>query len=87
MKANVLAKPDNLAGTRMKAIVNTQYGSPDVLQFKEVARPIPQDNEVLVKVHAASVNYSNLILLRGKPFVARLGFGLLKPNSRYLEVT
>jgi NADPH:quinone reductase-like Zn-dependent oxidoreductase len=69
----------------MKAIVNTQYGSPDILQFKEVARPTPQDNEVLVKVHAASVNAAELHLLRGKPFLMRLmGFGLLKPKHSIL---
>src|SRR5947209_4224074 len=85
MKAIVLAKPNNLGGTRMKAIVNTQYGSPDVLQFKEVARPTPKDNEVLVKVHAASVNAAELHLLRGKPFLMRLmGFGLLKPKNTIL---
>src|SRR6266571_3954066 len=82
MKADVLAKPNNLGETLMKAIVCTHYGSPDVLKLEEVEKPTPQDNEVLVKVHAASVNYSNLILVRGKPFVARLGFGLLKPKLK-----
>jgi len=69
----------------MKAIVNTHYGSPDVLQFKEVAKPTPKDNEVLVQVHAASVNAAELHLLRGKPFLMRLmGFGLLKPKHTIL---
>src|ERR1700731_411863 len=73
------------SGDTMKAIVYTKYGSPDVLQFKEVAKPTPQDNEVLVKVHAASVNAAELHLLRGKPFLMRLmGFGFLKPKHTIL---
>ena len=78
----VLAKPNNLEGTFMKAIVCTHYGSPDVLKLEEIEKPTSGDDEILVKVHAASVNYSNLALVRGKPFVARLGFGLLKPKLR-----
>jgi len=69
----------------MKAIVYTKYGSPDVLQLKEVERPTPRDDEVLVQVHAASVNAAELHLLRGKPFLMRLmGFGLLKPKHKIL---
>jgi NADPH:quinone reductase-like Zn-dependent oxidoreductase len=68
----------------MKAIVCTKYGSPDVLQLKEVAKPIPEDNEVLVEVHAASVNDWDWGLLRGKPFLNRLLFGLLKPKIKIL---
>ncbi len=66
----------------MKAIVCTKYGPLDLLELKEVEKPEPGDNEILVKVHAASVNYSNLLLVRGEPFVGRLGFGLLKPKHR-----
>jgi NADPH:quinone reductase-like Zn-dependent oxidoreductase len=74
-----------LGGILMKAIVNTHYGPPDVLQLTEVAKPTPQDNEVLVKVHAASVNAGDWHLLRGKPFLMRLmGFGLLKPKHTIL---
>jgi NADPH:quinone reductase-like Zn-dependent oxidoreductase len=72
-------------GILMKAIVNEKYGSPDVLQFKEVAKPTPQDNEVLVQVHAASVNAAELHLLRADPFLMRfMGFGLLKPKHTIL---
>ena len=49
----------------MKAIVYTQYGSPDVLQFKEVEKPLPKDHQVLIKVHAASVNALDWHVLRG----------------------
>ena len=55
----------------MKAIVCTRYGSPDVLQLKEVARPIPKDDEALVKVHATSLNAADLETLRGM-FVVRM---------------
>lgn len=64
----------------MKAIVSTKYGPPDVLELAEVEKPLPMDNQVLVKVHAASVNYGNLVLLRGEPFLARFAFGLFKPK-------
>jgi NADPH:quinone reductase-like Zn-dependent oxidoreductase len=66
----------------MKVIVITKYGPPDVLQLKEVDKPVPKDFEVLVKVHAASLTYSNLFLVSGKPFPLRLIFGLLKPRLR-----
>ncbi|MFC1941342.1 NAD(P)-dependent alcohol dehydrogenase [Chloroflexota bacterium] len=65
----------------MKAILCTKYGPPDVLQLKEVEKPTPKDNEVLVKIHAASVNDWDWGLLIGKPFVNRLLFGLLKPKK------
>jgi NADPH:quinone reductase-like Zn-dependent oxidoreductase len=69
----------------MKAIVGTQYGSPDVLHVQEVAKPTPQGNEVLVKVHAVSVNAADLHALSGKPFLMRLmGYGLLKPKNTIL---
>jgi NADPH:quinone reductase-like Zn-dependent oxidoreductase len=64
----------------MKAIVSTKYGSPDLLELTEVEKPIPKDNHVLVKIHAASLNFGNLVLLKGEPFIARFAFGLLKPK-------
>ena len=63
----------------MKAIVYTKYGPPEVLQLKEVAKPIPKNDEVLIKVQAVSVNRSDWEGLRGKPLHARIG-GLLKPR-------
>ncbi len=69
----------------MKAIVGTQYGSPEVLHLQEVVKPTPQGNEVLVKIHAVSVNAADLHSMSGKPFLMRLmGFGLLKPKNTIL---
>lgn len=67
----------------MKAIVYSEYGPPDVLRLAEVATPTPADDEVLVKVRAASVNRSDWEGLVGKPLYARLG-GLLKPRQPIL---
>jgi len=67
----------------MKAVVCTQYGPPDILKLEDVPKPAPGDDEVLVKVHAVSITFSNLALVSGKPFVARLtGLGLFKPTTR-----
>jgi len=68
----------------MKAIVYTEYGPPDVLQLKEVEKPAPKADEVLVKVHAASANPLDWHRMRGEPFVARLTDGLLKPKNPML---
>ncbi len=59
----------------MKAIVNTEYGSPDVLRLSDVAKPAPQAGEVLVKVHATSLNAADRLILSGKPFIVRLSTG------------
>jgi NADPH:quinone reductase-like Zn-dependent oxidoreductase len=67
----------------MKAIVYTKYGPPEALQLKEVAKPTPKDDEVLIKVQAVSVNRSDWEGLRGKPLYARLG-GLLSPRQQRL---
>ena len=65
----------------MKAIVYTEYGSPDVLQFKDVEKPTPKDNEVLVKIHAASANPADWHTMRATPFLARLVNGFFKPKN------
>ncbi|MHA2102493.1 MAG: NAD(P)-dependent alcohol dehydrogenase [Candidatus Hodarchaeales archaeon] len=68
----------------MKAIVQTKYGSPEVLQLKEVEKPTPKDNEVLVKIHAASVNAIDPLIVRGKPFYLRLtAGGIRKPKDNH----
>src|SRR6266699_1171823 len=86
LKMNMTTINQGGKDTHMKAIVYTHYGSPDVLELKEVEKPTHQDDEVLVKVHAASVNAGDWAhLLRGKPFLMRLmGFGLLKPKNTIL---
>jgi NADPH:quinone reductase-like Zn-dependent oxidoreductase len=68
----------------MKAIVHTKYGPPDVLQLKEVDKPTPKDEEVLVKVHAASINYSDWHILRGDLLLRLTTGGLLKPKHKIL---
>src|SRR3989337_169774 len=67
----------------MKAIVYEKYGSPDVLHLKEVAKPAPKDDEVLIKIHAVSINGSDREGLIGKPLYARLG-GPSKPGHPIL---
>ncbi len=64
----------------MRAVVSNQYGSPDTLEYKEIETPVPNENQVLVKIEAASINKGNLILLKGEPFLARLAFGIRKPK-------
>ena len=69
----------------MKALIYEKYGPPEVLQLQEVEKPIPGDDEVLVKVHAASINSRDWRLMRAKPFFIRLmAGGLLKPRNPIL---
>ena len=69
----------------MKAVICTKFGSADVLQLKEVEKPVPKDNEILIRVHAASANAYDWRHLRADPFLIRLmGAGLLKPKHKIL---
>jgi NADPH:quinone reductase-like Zn-dependent oxidoreductase len=69
----------------MKAVVYTQYGSPDVLQLKDTEKPVPNDDEILVKIQAASVNALDWHLLTADIFLVRLmGLGLFKPKNPIL---
>src|SRR5512136_2733752 len=69
----------------MKAIVCTKYGSPDVLQLQEVAKPAPKDDEVLIRIHAASINSRDWRLMRATPFFIRLvPGGFLQPKNKIL---
>lgn len=71
----------NVQGNRMKAIVYCDYGSPDVLRLEEVAKPVPTDDQILVKVRAAGVNPLDWHYLRGTPYIMRMETGLRKPKS------
>lgn len=68
----------------MKAAVYLQYGQPAVLQVKEVAKPIPGDHEILVRVKATAVNSGDVRLRKADPFAVRFIFGLLKPKINIL---
>ena len=68
----------------MKAIVYEKYGASDVLELKEIPKPSTKDNEVLVKIHAAALNAADWRLMRGKPLLLRMAFGLFKPKHTIL---
>ncbi len=70
----------------MKAILYTEYGPPDVLQFTEVAKPAPKDDEVLIRIRAASVNPFDWHFMRGAPYLMRIMTGLRKPKDTRLGV-
>ena len=64
----------------MKAAIRIQYGSPEVLSIGEIDKPTPKNNEVLIRVYAASANRSDLHVLTGRPLLMRLFTGLFKPK-------
>ena len=68
----------------MKAVVNTRYGSPDVLEIRQAPKPEPKAGEVLIRVHATTVSRTDCGMLRARPFFIRLGIGLLRPNCTIL---
>ncbi len=70
----------------MKAIVCPKYGPPDVLKYKEVEKPAPQDDEVLIKVRAASINSRDWRMMRANPPFIRFSMGFLKPKNPILGV-
>lgn len=72
--------------SNMTAVVCTGYGSPDVLQIKDVAKPTPRDNEVRIRVHAAVVGPSDCAFRKGDPFIIKLMYGLARPRMSTLGV-
>ncbi len=68
----------------MRAVVYDRYGPPDVLRLDDVARPVPKEDEVLIKVRATTVTRTDCGIRQGKPFISRLFSGLLRPRWRIL---
>src|SRR5512147_48762 len=68
----------------MKAIIHQKYGSPDVLMLKEIEKPTPKKDELLVKVYATTVNRTDCSMLSAKPFIMRFITGLFKPKNPIL---
>jgi NADPH:quinone reductase-like Zn-dependent oxidoreductase len=82
----VPSPPLTAGATPMKAIVHRCYGSPDVVRYEDIAKPAPADDEVLVRVHAASVNPLDWHYLEGTPYMLRLDAGIGKPADPRLGV-
>jgi NADPH:quinone reductase-like Zn-dependent oxidoreductase len=77
-----------LAGRLLQAIVQSRYSNPETLHLSQVPTPVPGDNEVLIRVHAAAASVADVHLLTGKPYLLRfMGYGLLRPKSPIIELS
>ena len=74
-------KSEKIDSTKMKAIVSTGYGGPEVLQLQTVDKPTPKENEVLIKIHAAGITTAETMMRTGYPIIGRLFMGLTKPKN------
>ncbi|MFK7772473.1 MAG: NAD(P)-dependent alcohol dehydrogenase [Saprospiraceae bacterium] len=74
-------KSEKIASNKMKAIISTGYGGPEILQLQIVDKPIPKEDEVLVKIHAAAITRAGTMMRTGKPIIGRLYLGLTKPRN------
>jgi NADPH:quinone reductase-like Zn-dependent oxidoreductase len=70
----------------MKTVIYEKYGSPDVLQLRDIAHPVPKDNEVLIRVYSTAVNSGDIRLRKADPFAVRFFMGLLRPRKKILGV-
>src|SRR5437588_92773 len=80
-RRRTMVEQEGIVTTAMKAIINNKYGSPDKLELREIDQPVIDDDSVLVRVRAASVNPADWYPMRGKPYFMRLFTGLRRPKS------
>lgn len=80
MERGVESRPPGRA--LMKAVICERYGPPDLLKIEEVERPVPKEDELLIKIHASTVNRSDAHNRAGRPYVSRFFHGLRRPNRR-----
>src|SRR4028119_695693 len=79
--ATMLTKPNPVHQDTMEAIVQDEYGSPAVLELRDVGKPEIEDDQILVHVHAAGVNPADWAVMGGLPYIARPVYGLRKPQN------